>query len=140
MRGSFKTNETKKKEEECGALLCRTQPYFSFKTIWLFALQSANCFFFLFSSLPGVQSGVLFPTRSLSMLSFAAVRFFCLVLFGFFLCPCCGHLLFSSSTSCHYLTLLLYLCITLVSGKQRCHCGSILSAQRVADGRNLCRL
>lgn len=133
-----------KKKEECGALLCRTQPYFSFKTIWLFALQSANCFFFLFSSHIFVSPAFSrafcsrhAACRCLALLQSGFFVWFCLF---FFLCSCCGHLLFSSSTSCHYLTLLLYLCITLVSGKQRCHCGSILSAQRVADGRNLCRL
>lgn len=118
------------------------------KTIWLFALQSANlslslthfiltlyrsclCMYIWSFPLPFLFLFFLFLTCSLLCLALLhSDHLFFVVIFP----------LLSSSMSFHSLSLSLYLCIILVNGKQRCHCGSILSAQRVADGRNLCRL
>lgn len=153
MRGSFKQIQKKKKGVWSPSL--SHSALLLLKTIWLFALQSANLFFFFFffflshtfhpHSLSLMFMYVhlefhpvffFFLNMQPVMLSFATVGslFFVVIslLFLFFF--------FSSSMPFHYLSLSLYLCIILVNGKQRCHCGSILSAQRVADGRNLCRL
>lgn len=85
MRGSFKTNETKEKRsvEPFSVALSLTSPLRLFGCLHYRALTV--CFFllsllFVYFRLLGVESAVLFPTHSLSMLSFAAVRFlFCFV-------------------------------------------------------------
>lgn len=149
MRGSFK--QIKKKGVWSPSL--SHSALLLLKTIWLFALQSANLSFsltlfiltlyrsclcmYIWSFLTFPPSFLfLFLTRSL--LCLALLHSDHLFFFG------CHFplllLLFFFFMSFHYLSLSLYLCIILVNGKQRCHCGSILSAQRVADGRNLCRL
>lgn len=132
----MKQNKKKRSVEPFSVALSLTSPLRLFGCLHYRALTVCCCFFlsllFTFCRLLGVS--LLFCSRH------AACRCLALLQFLFWFCPCCGHLLSSLSTSCHYLTLLLYLCITLVSGKQRCHCGSILSAQRIADGRNLCSL
>lgn len=116
MRGSFKQTfvfvfkkkKEKVKKKSVEPFLCRTQPYFSSRLIWLFALQSANfsislthfilthiflAFIFIFSRL---------LTRSLLRLACRSPFIYHFLLL-FFLTPL------------HYLPLLsLYLCIILV--------------------------
>lgn len=143
MRGSFKQTfvcvfkkkKSLKKKRSVEPFLCRTQPYFSSRLIRLFALQSANfsisltcfilthiflAFIFFFSHLFNTQP-VALSLQITFYLSFPP--------------PLLPHTPPLSSTS---LTVSVY--YSSKNGKQRCHCGSILSAQRVADGRNLCRL
>lgn len=136
MRGSFK--QIKKKKKECGALLCRTQPYFSLR---LFGCLHYRALIFLFLTHISFSLFLLHvcvctfeptpdPYIQLVMLSFATVRS---PFFWLSYSPFSSYLLLLSFT----LTVSVYYSS---NGKQRCHCGSILSAQRVADGRNLCRL
>lgn len=142
MRGSFKKN--KKRERECGALLSHSA-LLLLQTIWLFALKSANLYFLShISSLSLMFMSVHLEFPHLSLLLLLCFFFNSLALpqsdhssfFLFFV----FYLLLLSSVSFRYRSLSPYPCFILVNGKQRCHCGSILSAQRVADGRNLCRL
>lgn len=139
MRGSFKQifvfvfKKKSFKKRSVEPFLCRTQPYFSSRLIRLFALQSAN---FSISLTRFILTHIFLAFYFLLFPPFNTQPVVLSLQITFYLSfPLLPHTPPLSSTS---LTVSVY--YSSKNGKQRCHCGSILSAQRVADGRNLCRL
>lgn len=141
MRGSFKQILINKKTNQKRSVepFCRTQPYF---------LRLFGCLHYRALAFLSLTASHLHPHVSVRTFGRSPIFFF----FCFeHMQPCYAELSlhldhtfsffglhFLLSMSVRYLTLSLYLCIILVNGKQRCRCGSILSAQRVADGRKTC--